>query len=187
MRKQAGFTLMEMMVVVAIIAILSTLAIVYMTPKTKPVDVSMRVGELVREASREAVSYGTLRPDVGTALNQRARTKVTATSGPQPTFTLWRFTEDSASSTGNWVSMMSYTVPGSVTSDAYADTVGSYAAVTPQTTWSSFTMYCYPDGTCDSKTLFFSQTNSSAGHMDYQSRLSVMPLGAAIYVRRDWN
>ena len=55
MKKQAGFTLMEVMVVVAIIAILATLAIVYIKPKTKPVDVSMRVGEMVREASREAV------------------------------------------------------------------------------------------------------------------------------------
>ena len=147
----------------------------------------MRVGELVSEASREAVSYGTLRPDVGTALNQKSRTKLTATAGPQPTFTLWRFVEDSVSPTGNWVSVMSYTVPRQVTSDAYADTVGSYAAVTPQTTWTSFTMFCYPDGTCDPKTMFFSQTNGTAGRMDYQSRLSVMPLGAAIYVRRDWN
>ena len=48
-------------------------------------------------------------------------------------------------------------------------------------------MSCYPDGTCDPKTLFFSQTNGTAGKMDYRSRLSVMPLGAAIYVRRDWN
>ena len=69
------------------------------------------------DASREAVSYGTLRPDVGTALNQKARTKITATAGPQPTFTLWRFAEDSVSPTGNWVSVMTYTVPGSVTSE----------------------------------------------------------------------
>ena len=29
--------------------------------------------------------------------------------------------------------------------------------------------------------------NGNAAQMDYRSRMSVMPLGAAIYVRKDWN
>ena len=136
MRRQAGFTLMEVMVVVAIIAILTTLALVYINPNSKAVDVSTGVGELFREASREAVQYGTIRPNVVVA--SKARTKITATAGPNPTFTLQRFVEDTpdTATTGTWVIVESYTVPNGVTASAYATSVGAYASVSPQTTWS---------------------------------------------------
>jgi prepilin-type N-terminal cleavage/methylation domain-containing protein len=77
-RRQAGFTLTELLVVVSIIGVLATLAIVYMRPHVRTIDIATRFGDLVREASRRAVALGPVRADVALARGSRARTEVTA-------------------------------------------------------------------------------------------------------------
>jgi prepilin-type N-terminal cleavage/methylation domain-containing protein len=191
-RSQAGFTLTEMMVVVAIIAVLSTLAIVYISPKTKPIDVSNRFADLVREASREAVTYGTVRADVATAQGSKRRTRIigSGVASSSPLFTLQRFVEDaSPATTGTWVTMAMYQVPNKVFGDSYIMQVGSHAALLAslQTNWSNFAINCFPNGSCDAASLYFQATTGSIYSPDFQSRVSVLPLGTAVYVRNDWN
>lgn len=199
-RRQRGFTLVEMLVVLAIIAALAALAVANLKAYVRAIDVANRIGDLAHESSREAVAYGNVRADVATALGSKARTRLVAygsdpgsSIGGGVTFVLQRLVEHASDSGADWVTVTSYTTSRRVYSKYWAPAVGSYTTLssTASSVWGtsitvpSFTASCYPDGTCDARTLFFEATSQTG--LDYQARLSIMPLGGSTYTRTDWN
>lgn len=154
-RRQAGFTLTEMMVVVTIIGILVTMAIVYLRGRVRPIDVANRVGDLVREASRRAVALGPVRADVAIAMG-KARTQISAFATPRTlpgsspeikfttvTFTLWRLQEDPPADPASdpcqqqypcWVFVEQYTTDASVDVQSWAPAVVDYTSDDQRTT-----------------------------------------------------
>lgn len=158
-RRQAGFTLVEMMVVVTIIGVLVTMAIVYMRGRVRPVDVANRVGDMVREASRRAVALGPVSSNVALALGSTARTQISAVAtartvaGSSPaiqfttiTFTLWRLQDvaptppdGSCPAYPCWLPIQTYATDGNVDVESWAPKVVSHTATTRTTDWTSWT------------------------------------------------
>lgn len=186
-RAARGFTMVEMMVVVAILGVLTTLAVVGMSPRTRPIDVASRLAYLVGEASRQAVSAGTVRSDVVLASGSRRRTRIVAAggAGSSPRFELQVLVEDPLpAATAQWSTLSTYQVPSAVIGESYSTTVGAHDVVPLETEWATFELGCYPDGSCDPRSTFFESSHGATG--DRRARLSIMPLGGATYVRNDW-
>jgi hypothetical protein len=181
-------TLVELLMVIAIVSVLASMAVVYMTPQITALDVANRVGDLVREANRRAVALGPVRAAVALNIGTKARTRVRGiASGPRPTFVLERLQEDPAPAiTAAWIAVVQYTVAKEVIGESWGSGVGSHAALSRSTDWTTFEARCYPDGTCDPHTLFFEAAAPGAAS-ERHARISIMPLGGAIMTRRDWN
>lgn len=185
-RRQAGFTLTELMVTVAIVGVLATLGIALVRATPQPADIASQVSSKISETSRKAVSLGAVRPEVAAALGSRARTRAVFTAtATSATVTIDRLEEDPPPSTSaNWIELSTVTLHPSVQLSGYTSAAMINSGNTPAVSMGgsgTFTIECRPDGTCAGVTIYLASAKGAK-----KARVVVFPLGGTPMTFPDW-
>ena len=174
---QAGFTLTELMTVVAIIAVLSTLAWSSLRTDARPSDVASTTANLVREAARKAVAGGVVRADVRLALGSPARGRLRLfTLGTDQYIVVEKLVERPApAAAGDWYETMRQKIPRNNAIAGTRTSADLTGGVGPQTAFGAEVVIpCTPEGLCTATTIYFQDTRSAR-----RARVVIMPLGGA--------
>lgn len=181
--RQAAFTLVELMVVLAILGLLSTAVVVYMRPQRSALDCANVVADVLREGARKAVALGPVPSIVVNNLGVTQRTRVIINGDFIQLLELRQVGQTSAA---NWVQIKSVRVilpDRQVTmtgwkSAAQVNDGASGNAPAIDTNLANLLVQCKPDGICDAATVYFSGPNATT------ARAVILPLGGATMVRR---
>ena len=185
-RRQHGFTLTELMIAVAIVAVLASLAVTLLRTNPQPVDVAAQISSKLAETSRKAVTYAAVRSDVAAALGSKARTRAElVASSNGVTMTLYVLQEDAAPAvSASWLELSSVKLDSHIVLAGYTTSAVLTSGGAPAITVGSagtFDVMCVPDGTCEGMTIYLTDMKGVR-----KARVVVLPLGGAPMTFDTW-
>lgn len=179
-RVRAGFTLAEMMVVVAIIGVLIVAAYSLLKGRPRAIDGAEQCAAKLSEAARKAVAGGAVRANVAAFNGVTARTRVIFEIGTPTVISTERLVEDPSpsSTSASWVEFSRVALPRDVQVVGWREVPTLDPTAGPEHTTDA-TIYCEPDGRCTGRIVYL-----QAGRT--QARVIVLPLGGAPVTFASW-
>jgi len=175
---QGGFTLPELMAIVAIIGILSTGAVITLRRPQDPGHGAIRIANAVRECARVAVERGPVRSDVALALGSSARARLVVkplTGSPAQDVTVEVLEEEDAPSTAaSWGPVSRFRFSGAIRVAGYRTTGELTRGLGPEVTVGTDEVVaeCRPNGSVDPMTYYLDGDGSASE----RARVVVLPL-----------
>jgi prepilin-type N-terminal cleavage/methylation domain-containing protein len=180
-RGQKGFSLVELLVVVCIIGLLATGAVVTMTTDPEVEDECAKIAALVNEAARQAISGGSVRPELSqvSGIRERGQLRILNDAVAGPSFLVERLREPTGIETELvWVERKRVHLGKAVNVVGWRDSAALDPGSTPLFLGPTFSppfdvpTKCQPDGTCTAMTLYL----QDAKRPERKARVVVLPL-----------
>ena len=189
-KSQSGFTLVELMVVVAILAVISSVAVLNISSGPKIGDLSKGLAAKIGEAARLAKSRGPVRADVVAAQGESARSQIAIiNNGLDQNQTVRVEVLNENDLPGNsfvWDPTSVIYIPPEVIVAGYRNSAdlegGQGGPETALTAGSTLEVKCYTTGACDAMTLYLQTTKGG----DRRTRVVLMPLNGTPLVYGGW-
>lgn len=181
--RELGFTLTELMVVVAIIAVLAAIFAPSPGSSTDVPATSRQIAGAIGEAARIAVARGSLDPSVVASEGSSERTRVSISQTP-PHAMLVEVRREVSATTSVWETVSQATLPRDfrIVGDDTA------ARISPGNIPVALTgivqIDCAANGRCRATTLYVARGSASSPRSPY--RVVVMPLAASPQVLKGW-
>lgn len=183
-RRRGGFTLVELLVVVAVLGILSTVAVFTVDTDPDLRSVVRDVQSRIEEGSRTAVAGGPVRPDVVEAEGRTERARVQISShdeGPQYVAVALRVEEEDAAESA-WRHVSHANLPENVEVYGYEDDAARLSpGGEPVPKDGPIEVFCEPTGSCGPLTLYLQNERGTE-----QMRIAVLRFGGAPITARGW-
>ncbi len=187
--RKRGFTLVELMAVVAIMGVMLAIAGVTIMKDPTARDISHRLSGMIGEAARKAISGGPMTPAAIAAEGTTARTRVRmyGAAGAQTAITE-RYNDTSAA----WEIISKYNVARNIDVVGFRIASELNAGAAPNFTLAGgdqVNLECFPDGSCmpsepasTGLTVYLREIDNP----DQDARLVVLPLGGVPLVFGSW-
>jgi prepilin-type N-terminal cleavage/methylation domain-containing protein len=178
MPAQDGFTLVELMTIVAIIGILSTGALVTLRRPQDPGHGAIRIANAVRQCARIALERGPVRADVALALGSSARARLVVRpelgSAAQAVTVEVLEEEDEPSTAASWGPVSRFRFSGAIRVAGYRTSGELTPDLGPQVAVGSDDVVteCHPNGSVEPMTFYL----DSDGSASERARVVVLPL-----------